>query len=317
MRIGVILLFIFILSSCAQNTNEKVREAIDRALTFLSSDECDEAIQVLEDAGMQTDNAIYLQVLASAYACKAGYNEISFVLDDLTNIDTTDGFTIFSSISTLSLSSESSVESTNYTSIRTALELLHNSTTTAGQVAREEKFGARKAGDMGVQALLLNVVLLGKFLNYYGNVNSSGVKGLGTVSSNTCFINYTEATAQTIVSALPAANHCNSNSDGHPELSFVAANLETTKRRLCEGLMTITNLIDILENVDLSGSSELGGLEDIASEITQYKVDAEAAGLGTLINTLSQSECETLLDTPANLDDMQTLYAMLFEAGLQ
>lgn len=317
MRSFFILLLLFILTSCSQKPEEETSEAIDVALSHLSKEECNEAIKVLLDAGVQNNDAVYLQVLASAYACKAGYDEVAFISHDLMNIDTTSAFTLFHGIASFSLSPETTPDSANYVAIRTGLNYLLNSTTTAGQAPREAKFGARKSGDMGVQALMLNVVNFGKFLNYYGNVDSSGEKGQGTTSTNHCFLNYTDNRAQALVALLPAANNCNSNTDGHPDLSFAAADLPVTKRRLCEGLMTVTNLIDILNNIDISGSSELSALQEIADEVNTYKALAEDAGLGTLINTLSQSECETLLNTASNLDDMQLLYAILFEAGLE
>lgn len=314
---SIILLFLTLfLASCAKNKTEEVNEAIDVALTYLSSEKCDAAIKVLEDAGVQNSNAIYLQVLASAYACKAGYDEVAFIANDITSIDTSDPLLLFTSFSILSLSSESTADSTNYVALRTGIDYLLNSTTTVGQTERTAKFGTRKAGDIGVQALMLNVVKFGKFLNFYGNVDAAGVKGQGS-NTNTCFINYTDARAQAIIALLPASNNCNGNNAGHPDLSFAAADLPNTKRRLCEGLMSINNIIDILENIDLSGSSELSDLEDIASQASTYKTVAEAAGLGTLINTLSQSECETLLNTASNLDDMQYLYSLVFETGLE
>ena len=316
MRSIFILFILCLFASCAQKSDEQVRQAIDVALSHLSKEECNEAIKVLEAAGVQNSNAIYLQVLASAYACKGGYDEIAFIADDLLNLNATTPFLLFQSLSTFSLSSETAPDSANYVAIRTGLNLLLNSTTTVGQTEREAKFGSRKAGDMGVQALMLNVVNFGKFINLYGNVDSSGEKGQGA-GTNTCFINYTDARAQLLITALPAANNCNSNTDGHPGLSLAAADLPVTKRRLCEGLMTVTNLLDILNNVDISGSSDLSALQDIADQVNTYKTVAEAAGLGTLINTLSQSECETLLNTASNLNDMQLLVAILFETGLQ
>lgn len=315
MRLIYILFFIIVLTGCSQKPEEEVREAIDVALTHLSKDECDEAIQVLEEAGIQNNNAIYLQVLASAYACEAGYDEVSFIANDLEGLNTGTPAAIIRSISILSLSTETEADSDDYVSIRRGLNLLLGSTTTVTHDARVTKFGTRKAGDMSVQALMLNVVNLGKFLNYYGNVNATGVKGGGS-GTNSCFINYTDARAQTIVGS-GVTGACSTNNDGHPDLSFAAADLENTKRRLCEGLMTITNILDILDNLDLSGSSELANLEQIATQVETFKDAAVIAGLGTLINMTSQSQCETAMDTASNLDDMQYLYSLVFETGLQ
>lgn len=314
MRSIFILIIILVLVGCSKKPEEKTMEAIDVALTLLSSRECDEAIEVLRDAE-DLNNPIYLQVLASAYACKGDYDEVVFISDDLQEMDTTSSATMMKSIATMTLSGETAVDSDEYVAIRTGIDLILNSTTTVTHAARVTKFGTRKAGDLSSQALMLNIVNLGKFLNYYGNVDSAGDKGQGA-NTNSCFINYTDGRAQAVVtSAVTGA--CTVNNDGHPELSFVAADLPDTKRRLCEGLMFITNILDILDTLDLSSSSELGNLEEISTQVNTFKTAAVAAGLGTLINMTSQSACETAMDTASNLDDMQYMYSLLFETGLQ
>ena len=70
MRNFLILLTILFVSACAQNPQEKLAEAIDRALTHLSAGDCDAAIDVLEDSDSDGDDPIYIQVLSSAHSCK-------------------------------------------------------------------------------------------------------------------------------------------------------------------------------------------------------------------------------------------------------
>ena len=311
MRTILFLFFILMLASCSKNPVEETNEAIDVALSLLSKGECDEALSVLNDAGNPGDNGIYLQVLASAHACKAGFDEIAFINDDLADMDTTSGSTILKSISVASLSDETAPDSADYVSIRTGIDTILNSTSTVGQTARTSKFGVRKSGDMGVQALILSIVNLGKFLNYYGNVDATGVKGGGT-GTNNCFINYNDPRAQAVTGATTGA--CASDSDGHPDLDQATA---TGKRRICEGLMLVTNTLDILDNIDLSGASSLSKLEEVSAKVNTFKTAAVAAGLGTLINMTSQSQCETYINTPAQLLDMEYLYALVFETGLQ
>lgn len=310
----IFILVLFILVSCAQNTKEKVDAAIDVALTHLSKYECDEAISVLNDAGNDNSNAIYLQVLASAYACKASFNEVSFLADDLPSLDASSPANIFKSFSSMSLSTETVVDSDEYVSIRQGISVLLNSSSGApSQVNRTTKFGARKSGDMGVQALVLSVVNLGKFLHYYGNTSSSGVKG-GGPKTNTCFINYTDTRARAAVTS--GAGACTVFNNGHADLAFTAGNLPAAKRRLCEGLMLMTNVLDIMDNLDLSDAGALSKLSDIADQVETFKTLANAAGLGTLINMTSQSACETALNTQSNLDDMELMYSIMFEKSL-
>lgn len=316
-RIIFSLLFLVLVTGCGKNPAEEMQSAIDVALTHLSNDECDDALDALNEVDNESDNAIYLQVLASAHACKAGFDETSFISTDLTNLNTTSFATIMTSLAKLSLSDETEVDSLGYTSIRTAINVLLNSTSgNPSQVDRTTKFGTRKSGDMGVQALILNIVNLGKFLNYYGNVDALGAKGDGS-GSNTCFIDYLDNRAQLVINPGNLGGACTTFIDGHPDLSFAAANLSAAKRRLCEGLMLVTNTLDILDNIDLSSSGSLSKLEDISTQVGSIKTTATAAGLGDLINMTSQSECETHLETQANFDDMEYLYALIFESGLQ
>lgn len=311
------ILVIFILSlygSCAQNSAEKTASSIDLALTYLSDDKCSQAIDVLEDAGYQSDNAIYLQVLASAYSCKAGLNEVSFLTTDLAVLNTTSIETILTSLVTMSLSDESTVDSDEYSAIKSGINILLGSTSGApSHTARVDKFGPRKAGDMGVQALILNLINLGKFLNLYGNVNASGVKGAGANSpDNSCLMNYTDSRAVTLISS-GAGGSCTVNNGGHPSLDRSTSD---GKRLLCEGLVLLTNIFDILDELDLSASSELNVLEAMSTQIETIRTTATVAGLGALITQTSQSDCETSMSTSTNLDDMEYFYSLIYEAGL-
>lgn len=312
MRTFLILFLLFLFSSCAKNEAEKTSEAIDIALTSLSTGDCQAAIDVLEDAGFQSSDAVYIQVLASAYACKANFNEVEFISTDLAAINTGSAAAILKSFSIMTLSHETSADSADYVSIRSGINfLLQPESGVPSQVARATKYGARKAGDVGFQALVLNIVNLGKFLNYYGNVSATGVKGGGS-SSNKCFISYSDPRAQLLTGSSTGA--CVSDTDGHVDLDKSTV---IGKRRMCEGLMFVTNILDILDNIDLSGSSELSKLEDISTQVSTIRTAAVTAGLGTLINMTSQSVCETYLNTPSQLLDMEYLYALLFETGLQ
>ncbi len=312
MRNFIFLFCLLLFSSCAKNSVEETNEAIDVALTLLSDGKCDEALSVLGEIGNQPSNGVYLQVLASAHACKADFDQITFVNNDLTSIDTTSGSTILKTASVMTLSAEVAADSADFSAIKTAYNIILNSTAVApSQVNRTNSFGVRKSGDMGVQALILNIVNLGKFLNFFGNVDATGVKGAG-VAANSCFINYNDPRAQMATGVSTGA--CVSDNDGHPDLDQSTA---VGKRRLCEGLMLVTNTLDILDNIDLSASSSLSKLEDVSAQVNTFKTIAVAAGLGTLINMTSQSECETYLNTPAQLLDMEYLYALVFETGLQ
>jgi hypothetical protein len=311
---NVLILFLILLFySCAKSPIEESSDAIDIALTHLSHEECDDALEVLQDLGNQPSNAIYLQVLASAYACKASFNELSFIATDLTVLDATSTETIMTSLVKFSLSSETEADSDNYSNILSGINVLLGSTAgSPSHTGRVTKFGSRKAGDMSVQALILNLVNLGKFLNYYGNVNAAGAKGQGT-NTNSCFLNYSDPRATAQISG-GVGGVCNSNNDGHPDLDKTTT---AGKRRMCEGLVLLTNVIDIIDNLNLSTSTELTVLEDLSTQVNTFLSAATAAGLGSLVTMTSQSTCETAMSTASNLNDLEFFYSIIFEKGLQ
>lgn len=299
------LLILVLLTSCAKRLSEEVAHAIDVAQSLLSDEKCDEAIEILEDAGRQPQNAVYLQVLASAYACKSGFNTITFIAHDLDQIAPTD---LFASLTSLSLSAETEVDSLGYRSLTTALEILQS---TDKQIQRTAVFGKRKSGDLGIQIAMLSLVNLGKFLHYYGNVNNVGKKGLGG-GPNKCFINYTSPQAIAVITS-GITGACASSNSGHPEMSGTEL-----KRRMCEGSTMVANIVDVILNIDLpTNSNVLEVFEQLKLTAEVLLSEADAAGVGHLVRLTSKSECETLLDTATEMNQMQNFYAALFEVGLQ
>lgn len=79
--------------------------------------------------------------------------------DDLTYIDATSDSTIMKTASMMILSDDTEADWYNI--------ILNSTAGTPGQQNRTDSFGTRKSGDIGVQALILNIVNLGlgKYLN--------------------------------------------------------------------------------------------------------------------------------------------------------
>ena len=305
-------LFIMLISffSCGKSTDQKVADAIDQAQTYLSDGDCDKALKVLDDVGAQKGDPIYLQVFASAYACKADFDMIVFISRDLDNISSSSFSALMKSLSIMTLSKETSADSDAFVAMKTGIGILlqDSASVQPSQVMRTSKFGPRKAGDMGMETLIYSLVELGKFLTYYGNVSSTGVKGQGT-QTNKCFIDYTYSQAQTVRAA--GGGSCNTNTGGHADL--------TLARRRCEGLMLFTNILDILNNLDVSGNDTFSSLSSVASQANTFVTAAKTTfpQIKTLLETTSQIKCESLLQSSSEADNMQLIYAALFETGLQ
>lgn len=300
----ILLFFLLVLISCGGTPEEKAAKAIDEALTLLSNDKCDKAIEVLESVSDQDDNPVYLKTYASAFACRAGFNEIKFADDDISAIDDTK---LMASLSILTYSDETAVDSAKYTDMKRALTILGTGNS-FNQTKRNQLFGKRHGEDMGVQVLVYSIVEFGKYLNWYGNVDATGKKGAGT-NTNSCYLNYSYAPAIAVVSALPATNACQVTNDGHPDL-----NGASRIKRMCEGLTLVTNIYDVLNTIDLSSSSTLSSLEDIVTEINNYRTAANAAGVGYLLDVTSPTACEALLANASDMNNAELLFALVLES---
>lgn len=296
------LIFLFFLTACGDNPQEEALKGIDEALTFLSAEECDKAIKVLEDLEDQDENPVYFKTYASAYACKAAFNMIDFVANDVSAIDDAN---LLSSMSILSTSDESAVDSAAYVALRSALSILGRAD--FKQATRNSDFGLRHGEDMGVQVLIYALTEFGKYLNWYGNVDATGKKGAGT-NTNSCYLNYSYAAAIAVVTALPGTNACNVANDGHPDL-----NGAKKIQRMCEGITLVTNIFDVLNTLDLSTSSTLASLEDIVTEINSYRTAADAAGVGYLLDVTSPTACEALLANASDMNNAELLFALVLE----
>lgn len=321
MRYLSVILSLFILISCARKSDEETAVAIDKAQAYLTSNRCQEAIDVLEAGGLETDDPIYVQVYASSYACLSGFSEIIFFADDISLVDSSSSTAFFQSITKFSTSDETTVDSASYTNLLHAINIILSSGggSSPSQIARTNLYGSRKAGDIGTQGLYMLIAQLGKYLHLYGNVDSTGVKGTGTAGS-TCFVQYDDATAQSAVTALPATNACDVGDAGHPELSLAASDLAKTKSRMCEGLMIVSNLSDILGNIVLSDADSLGDLKDVKDLVNGYTSAFSSSpdpDYVALINTTKQSDCETYVSTPAKFAKLQQMFVALFEANLE
>ena len=257
------LIFLFFLISCGSSQEEKVASSIDRAQTYLSKGKCDEALNELNEA-RDLENAIYLQVLASAYACK-GEVEIVDVITEIQNINTNN---VFSELSKKNFASSDNL--TNFNHLKKSLDVILSSTSVVSQGARDEEFGKRKGQDLGMQLLFYSVIQAAKFTNYFGNT-ANGKKGDHT-GSNLCFLEYTTVVANLFdpnpLYTIPATNACQAAGDGHPELDIATP---SGRANACQGVIAINNVLDTLGSLDFGDSQELKVLKDISEKISALK----------------------------------------------
>ena len=113
-----------------------------------------------------------------------------------------------------------------------------------------------------VFALYLILIQMGKFIYFFGNTDSDGVKGGGT-QSNSCYLNYTSLPARAVINAATPPNSCNPDgTTGHPDL-------DNDRALKCYGVILFNNFIDIIGNLTFVGDNA-DGLRDINNVIRQF-----------------------------------------------
>lgn len=315
--------------SCAKTEDEAVRSAIQEAKFHLNNNDCSDALDVLDDVDFQEDNGDYISIYASAQACKAGHRELSVLTDELTGLNSA---SLLASLAAFSTSNEEAEDSVAYTNLDLAINtLLGYDDHTSGApdtVARNDKFGATKSGDLSLQALYLIFVQLGKFFQLYGDVDiaaGDGAKGGG--GNSTCIYSYT-ASGSVAAIALGGGGVCNSTGGGEGSDYFDAGSAASNKTKLCNGIIYFNNMLDILGNITLPESSELGdtgsisAAMDILLDAAQTAEQANTGGINNpgdanglnaiaaLRDVTSQSACEAV-----TIERIEKFYAIFFETN--
>lgn len=322
----LLLCFSFILS-CAKTNEEEVLSAIREARYHLNSGDCSRAQDVLDDVDPDSDDANFVAVMSSAIACDAGYTDTK-AIKNLTNVDTS-SLAFLGSFAAFPTSNETAVDQTSYTKILEAIDYLVKADGGAAPSTsnRIQKFGKNKGNDLSMQLFLMSTVAMGKFFAFYGNTDSDGMKGAGS-AGNGCIAHYvTDAQMNAdIVADNGGANlwaSCDSGTDGHVDIEQSAIGDTDYKRRMCEGVILINNIFDVLLNIDISSNSTVGNLDDIRTAIddlytSSFNLAASrpwGSGGTPIVNlkaVTSQSACEAFSQS-----DLEIFYLSTFEAFLQ
>lgn len=304
--------------ACSASKEETVVDAIDTALYHLSqnSPQCQKAIDALEDVSGQDSNPRYVQTLASAYACRGGFSELTF----FDEIDTIDSSNFLASLAQLSSSAQNEADSDDFTDLQTAIDLIlySGNRTSPSALSTISTFGTRHGTNLNLQAAYMIIVQLGRYIRWYGNTDAAGVKG-GGAQGNTCFFDYDSTGAPTplsIATSHGGGNACTGAGQGSASLDYGGVTAALAQTRMCHGIILVNNLLDILENTTLSNNDALGDIREIYDDIQPYITAAAILdpGMPDLIETLAQVDCETIA---AGSDRTPQLYlASLFEGGL-
>ena len=302
-----ILFPILLFFSCGKTAEQKLDSAKQSAKYYLTNGECSKARDALEDVGNQSDDSVYISLLASTYGCDAGYSELD-LFADITNIQSASN-QMLGSLTLLSSSNETQADSAEYTNLMSGIDTILASG--GGSAAgRNSKFGSVGGTNLNFQALYMIIVELGKFMGYYGDA-AGGAKGGG--GNHTCLFSYNIGDAQTYVTTSGNTGSCVTTNGGSPDLPGNATD-PTTLQRLCQGIYLFNNMRDILSNVDIGGNSNFGELANIGAQLEAGILAAEALDPGTRISTVknvkTMAACEALSD-----EQIEVWYAIVFETA--
>lgn len=312
MRLYLSIFICFFVLSCAKSPEEKLDSVKQEALFYLTEGNCVKARESLDEVSFQDDDADYVAIYSSTYACEAGYSELSSVFGNLEGLDSN---SIIGSLAAFDTSNETQADSEQFLNLMSAIDTILSSTSTVGTTERTSKFGAIKATDLSMQALYMILIAMGKYFAYYGNADENGLKGQGS-ATNVCIRDYVNNAVDLALQSTPV-NGCNSGNAGSDDLGSTQT-AQVLARRSCYGIILFNNLFDILSNITLSSNSSLGDIANIQDQLTllfDAAVTAESNIFGTasvadLRNILSQSTCEAYDD-----NGIQRYFVLLFETN--
>jgi hypothetical protein len=323
----IIFTSIAFLNSCGKSSEEEISGAILSANISLSKGDCQSAIDTLSAIAYQSRNASFLKTLSAAYACRAGFSVIQFFANDLvltaTHSPTLGGMSIYStSLTTVSGALENN---SSFSDLQRAIDILLYAggiSTTAEPLSSEraKNFGSKDLSEINSQLAFMLMAQLGKYMHFYADTSTTGVKGAGTLSNN-CFTSYQTAHSDvTTFLGSGATGACSSNNSGHPLLnSSVAA--ATRAKRMCQGVVLMNSMLDVLPGVIASaGGGDLSSVPSLTTLTTAIAaVVSSSSNIGNsivlLTGELSQANCETAVNSnAAGVASAETFFAIYFES---
>lgn len=327
MRFLIIILALTMLFSCGKNADQKTADAVLSANIALSQGNCQDAITVLEENGRVNTNSAYLKTLASAYACRAGYSTLTFFSTDISKTVTPAPLGGTTTYSTSSAAVASTLQADqSYQDLRTAINILLyaggiSSTTEPTTAERKKHFSDTEVADIDSQLLYMVLVQLGRYAYFYGDSSATGVKGSGP-KSNTCFTSYLNAHAaiQGVLSTSGGTcTNITTTASGHTQLveGITAA---TRKTRLCEGVVLMNNVYELLPNVIASIFSNPADQVLVNAALTTVAGAKTAmtntdSNTATVAVTLNQTNCED--DSLVLVSAIEGYFALMFEGSFQ
>jgi hypothetical protein len=314
-----ILFSITMLNSCGKSADEEVTGAILSANISLSKGDCQSAIDTLTAISYQSRNASFLKTLSAAYACRSGFSVVHFFASDIAvsaSKTGLGGLTLYStSLSTVTgvLENDSS-----FSDLQRAIDILLYagglSTNTEPTVSERAKyFGSKDASEINSQLAFMLLAQIGKYMHFYADTSTTGVKGAGT-GANNCFSSYSQTSGviQGLITG-NASNTCKSTTSSHPQLDVASVSQSLRTARMCRGVVLLNNLLEVLPSVLASASG--GDLSSVSGLTDPIKLIISAAGasLPNVATVMSQTNCVANAVVTAGSDELETYLGLIYE----
>jgi hypothetical protein len=312
--IMVVMIFCF---SCGQKLTES--DYTLRANMLLSQSKCSEALEVLTHVKDEDQTSNYFHALSSAHACTASYSLLTLFssIADYDNASTN----IFNFFAKMDISNETSDSDVGFTSLKLAIDsiLYLNSSTDSTHEDRLVIIKNEQQNDeLSFKAMIYILGYLGKWMAFYGDVSVGGLKGSGS-GSNNCFTNYSNAGILSLLDSTPNRT-CDADQAGgivgHPS---IVVGTSSGTQKLCQPLVYINHLLDILPNVTFSTSSSLGDLASSVTNVETLITNATTSypGISDVLDLYDVDSCITFYDSSAsNALKIQAFIAAVMENNL-
>jgi len=317
-----LIISILLLFSCGLSDKEKQKNSVFRANQFLTDGLCAKALNELAKVSDPYKDYYFFQVKAAAYACQSGYSDLDF-FDDIDNFNSA---SFFNSLATFSSSSETDPDSVSFTKLALAIDTILFSVSATQNLTtdRKDHFGNEKGEDISFQSLSMILVYLGKWLYYFGSVDSDGIKGAGDGlgSGKSCVLNYPNTVAFDALLDLVTTESCtstNGDTAGHPDLNIAdpAIGVDLFAERTCRFIVYVNHMIDIISTISLSSNDSLGDMVNLKTALET--LSSQADGNFEITEILGFYEQSTCLDyvkaSAGNQDNIKGYFAALVESN--
>lgn len=315
---NILLSICFVITaSCGESREEEADSRMVSAEHLLTVGDCDAALKKLQSFPARPEEARYVKLLASAYACKGEYTTTALIGELETLFSAGIGANFISSLTTMATSQTNDGPiNRDYAEIFLAINaLLFSGQTSTSEnpsaAFRAEDFNTNESDEINSFLFYLILTEIGKYFYHYGDTDNAGAKG--GQGNHLCMMSYSAIGNIAAVLGLGATGSCTATGQsGSPDLKPTGGSAVNVSRA-CQAIVLFNNFYDIIPNLALGSLDgiDLSGLEAALDALFTTLLAAGGLTDTTITQIRSVSICETQF--AANTDDLEIYFANIFE----